>query len=295
MKSFPSGLVTHINLGQTTLTTLFKVTRTDGTILGFTDHDVDLVVSGVTYLSTSSYNRFNLNETSDGESKTTELVGAIDSVITRTDIEQRLYDYAKFQLLICNWATVQSTGDVGILTTGSWGPVTIEEFNFRVELRGLGYRLNDIGGNMCQPTCHVDFGSPLCAPGGALASGTTINSLLQSGTVVSTDGSRTIVFSGLTNPNLPDGGNCTFSSSSNNHLSSQIKTINWGTNTMTLQPGAILLVPIAPGDTFSYMPDCDHKFFTCVNSYQNGVNFPDAPSAPSPDAVLNYPDFVPPH
>ena len=292
MKSFPSGLTSHIALGQTTLTTLFKITRRDGTVLGFTEHDVDLVSGGVTYLSNPGYSRFNLNESSDGEAKTTELIGAIDSIITRADIQQQLYDSANFQLLLANWANIAA--GTGILCTGSFGPVSIEEFQYRVELRGLAYRLKNVGGRVCGPMCPVDFGSAQCAPGGALADGTTINSLLQSGTVVSVSG-NSFVFSGLTNPNKPDGGNCTFTSGSNNHLSSQIKTINWGTSTITLQPGALLAAPITPGDTFSYFPACDFTFFTCVNSWANGLNFQGEPSAPSPDAVLDYPDYVAPH
>lgn len=292
MKSFPSGLNTHIALGQTTLTTLFKITRRDGTVIGFTEHDVDLISGGVTYVSDPGYSRFNLNETADGNAKTTELIGAIDSIITRTDIQQQLYDSASFQLLLANWANIAA--GTGILCTGSFGPVSIEEFQYRVELRGLAYRLNNLGGSVCGPICRVDFGSPKCAPSGTLAGGTTINSLLQAGTVVSVSG-NSFVFSGLTNPNLPDGGNCTLTSGSNNHLSSQIKTINWGTSTITLQPGALLVVPIAPGDTFSYMPDCDKSFFACVTFYANGINFQAEPHAFNPDESLNYPDYVQPH
>jgi len=292
MKSFPSGLLSHIQQGQTTLTTLFKITRRDGSILGFTEHDVDIVSGGVTYVSDSGYNRFNLNETADAEAKTTELVGAIDAIITRDDIQRRLYDGAAFELLLANWKTISN--GTGILCTGSFGPVSIEEFQFRVELRGLTYRLNDLGGNVCGPDCRTDFGSAKCAPGGTLAGGTTINSLLQSGTVVSVSG-NSFVFSGLTNPNLPNGGNCTLTSGSNNLLSIEIKDIDWGTSTITLRPGGLLVVDIAPGDTFSYMPNCDKTFFTCVNSYANGLNFQGEPHAFNPDESLNYPDYVQPH
>lgn len=294
MKTFPSGLLTHIQQGQTTLTTLFKVTRRDGTVLGFTEHDVDIVSGGVTYLSTSSYSRFNLNEGDDASAKTTELIGAIDSIITRDDLQRRLYDGAAFQLLLANWATIAN--GTGILCTGTFGPVSIEEFQFRVELRGLAYRLTFIGGKVCGPGCRTDFGSSKCAPGGVLADGTTINSLLQTGgIVVSTDGARTIVFSGLTNPNKPDGGNLTFTSGSNNTLSSEIKHIDWGTSTITLRPDAMRLVDVAPGDTFSYMPDCDKIFFTCVTSYANGLNYDGEPGAMNPDESISYPDYVAPH
>ncbi len=293
MKACSGGLATHIASGQTTLARLFKITRRDGTVLGFTDHDQNLILSAVTYLSTSSFNPFNLNEGSDGSVKTTELVGAIDSVITRADIQRRLYDYAQVQLLLCNWSNL-TQGSL-ILATGAFGPVTIEEFQFRVEVRGMAKPLEDMGGQICGPNCRVDFGSFKCAPGGLLADGTDINSLLQTGTVVSTDGVSTIVFSGLTNPNKPDGGNLTFLTGGNTHFSSQIKTINWGTSTITLKPGALLLVAIAPGDTFAYFPACDFTFLTCSTVYLNGINFQGEPHAFNPDDSLTYPDYSPPH
>jgi len=292
MKACSSGLNTHIQRGQTTLATLFKVTRRDGTVLGFTDHDVNIVLSGVTYLSTSSYNRFNLNEGNDASAKTTELVGAIDSVITRADLTARLYDYAQIQLLMCNWKSL-SDGAI-ILATGSFGPVTIEEFQFRVEIRGMAKPLEDMGGEICGPACRVDFGSAKCAPGGLLADGTDINSLLQTGTVTATDGVKSITFSGMTDPGKPDGGNLVFLTGGNANSSAEIKTIDWGTNTLTLEPGALLPTAIAIGDTFSYFPGCDKTFFTCSQTYNNAQNFQGEPHAFSPDESLNYPDYFPP-
>jgi uncharacterized phage protein (TIGR02218 family) len=246
----------------------------------------------VTYLSTSSFNAFNLNEGADASAKTTELVGAIDSVITRDDLERRLYDYARIQLLLVNW---KSLGDGAIiLATASFGPVTIEEFQFRVEIRGMAKPLEDMAGEICGPGCRVDFGSSRCSPGGFLADGTDINSLLQTGTVTATDGVKSITFSGMSDPGLPDGGNITFTSVGNNNMSAQVKTVDWATSTLVLEPGALLLVDIQVGDTFSYFPACDHTFFTCSTVYLNALNFQGEPHAFNPDESLNYPDYFPP-
>lgn len=294
MKACSSGLNTHIQLGQTTLTTLLKVTRKpDGQVFGFTELDVNVVFGGVTYLSTSSYTPSNLNEHLNAESASMELTGAFDSVITQADVRARLWDDASLQYFRVNY--LHLADGALILATGNFGQFAVEEFGFRVQIRGLAYPLTDTAGDICGPDCRVDFGSPLCAPSGLLASGTDINTLLQTGTVSSTDGVKTIVFTGLTNPNKPDGGNLTFLTGSNTHLGAQIKTINWGTNTLTLQPGALFLAVIAPGDTFSYFPACDFTFKSCVQVWANGINFQGEPHVPDNDAVLAYPDYVPPH
>jgi hypothetical protein len=147
MKACSVGLAAHLQQGQTTVTTLFSITRRDGTVLGFTEHDQDLVFGGVTYLSTSSYNRFNLNETSDGESKSTELVGAIAPPSSPV-VPYRHHPSGPRSAAVrlrCKSRYCWSTGPILhmgaiILGTGSWAHVTLEEYQFRVEVRGLGYQ-----------------------------------------------------------------------------------------------------------------------------------------------------------
>ena len=53
MKSVSGALATHLAGAVTTLATCWRVTRTDGAVFGFTDHDRDLVVSSVTYAAAS--------------------------------------------------------------------------------------------------------------------------------------------------------------------------------------------------------------------------------------------------
>ena len=47
MKTIPAALQTLLDNGVVTLATLWKVTRVDSTVMGFTDHDVDLVIGAV--------------------------------------------------------------------------------------------------------------------------------------------------------------------------------------------------------------------------------------------------------
>ena len=49
MFTLDAGMQTHVAGELTTLAWIAKITRTDGTIFAFTTHDVDLVVSAVTY------------------------------------------------------------------------------------------------------------------------------------------------------------------------------------------------------------------------------------------------------
>ena len=120
MKAGASGINADIQLGQTTLARLLKVTRQyDGAIYGLTDHDVDLIYLGVTYLSTTSFNPFNISDKNTGEASDTEFTGAFDSVITRADVLAGLWDNAQFQQYKVNWANTARGAIIEL--TGSFG------------------------------------------------------------------------------------------------------------------------------------------------------------------------------
>ena len=95
MKVFGAGLTAHLTQDSTTLCYCWRIERADGLILGFTDHDLDLVVDGTTYLATTgitttkmvqrlglSVDNLDIKTTVDYESLTTE------------DIERGLCDNA---------------------------------------------------------------------------------------------------------------------------------------------------------------------------------------------------------
>ena len=303
MKAGAAGINAHILLGQTTTTRLLNVQRlSDGALYGFTNLDQDLVFASVLYVSTTSFNPFNLNQKDTAEASSTELTGAFDSVITRADVIAGLWDNATFQLLLVNYKNL--AGGAIILTTGSFGEFEPSEFGFKVALHGLAYPLTFIGGETCQPTCRVDFCSAKCAPGGFLDDGTDINSLLQTATVFATDGSRLIDVTGLIDTGKPfDGGLVTFLAGSpagfNTDLSAEILHLDFATSPpgvaiITLRPWT-QIGPIQIGDTLAVFPACDKTMQTCASVWANGRNFQGEPHVPGPDQSLAYPDYVAPH
>lgn len=209
MKSFSVGLSAHVALGQTTLTTVLTILRRDGVEICVTEHDQNLVFTtgiqatmnarnllhgighSVTALSYAGFSKFNLQDKSNLDTTNIQVEGMIDaSIFTRADILARRFDYADVQVFMVNWKDLTQAD--GILLTGRTGTWTIEEFGFKTNFYGLAKQLDDVGGEICGPTCRVDFGSSRCAPAGTLADGTTIDSLMQSGTVSATDGKRTL-------------------------------------------------------------------------------------------------------
>jgi uncharacterized phage protein (TIGR02218 family) len=282
MKSCSSALAAHLAGGQTTTAVCLLITRTDGAVLGLTELDQDIVFNGVTYLSGSGFSRFNLQSKQNLEDTSIQLDGMLDNVITRDDAIGRRYDYADVEVFLVNWANL-SEGKL-ILHTGNFGPLTIKEYSFSVELYGMSHRTIRTGGELCSPNCRVDLGSVRC--------GINLPSFQQSGTVTSTDGFKTLTVSGVSGlPGAFDSGTIVWTSGNNVNLSAEVSSQVGGNVTLKLDA----LLDINPGDTFSIQPGCDKTFFTCVNVFANGINFQGEPHVPGYDHLLDYPDYHPPH
>ena len=55
MKALPEALSLHLATGATTLCWCWRLTRADGTRLGFTDHDRDLTFDGTTFEAAAGF------------------------------------------------------------------------------------------------------------------------------------------------------------------------------------------------------------------------------------------------
>ena len=55
MKSLPPSLQSHLDSGTTTLAWCWRLTRGDGLVQGFTDHDRDLAFDGTTFAAATGF------------------------------------------------------------------------------------------------------------------------------------------------------------------------------------------------------------------------------------------------
>lgn len=55
MKTLSAGLQVHLDTGTTTMCHCWRVTRSDGVVQGFTDHDENLAFDGTTFLAESGF------------------------------------------------------------------------------------------------------------------------------------------------------------------------------------------------------------------------------------------------
>lgn len=278
MKAASTQLAAHIAGETTTLATCWKVTRRDGLVLGFTDHDQDLTVAGQLYQASTGYTRSAIHTISDLSVDNLDIESALNSdTLNANDLRAGLWDEAEVEIFFVNWSDL-SQGSV-ILKRGTIGHVELKDAVFKAELRGLTQALQQQIVELYTPDCRADLGDARCK--------INLTALTVTGTVTATtdrygftDSSRTEA-SGYWN-----GGLVLWTSGANAGRKMEIGIFAAGVFTLFLpMPGVI-----AVGDTYSLQPGCDKSFTTCKTRYGNGNNFRGEPYVPGTDQTLQYPD-----
>jgi hypothetical protein len=155
-----SALKAHLATGATTVCRAWAVTRRDGVVLGFTDHDRDLAFEGVVFRAASGLTASAVQQGTGLAVDNTEALGALsDAGLTEADILAGRYDGAEVRLWQVNWADVDQRE---MLFRGSVGEITRAGGAFRAELRGLTEMLNQPRGRVFQRDCSAVLGDGQC-------------------------------------------------------------------------------------------------------------------------------------
>lgn len=156
-----AGLASHLAGETLTLATLWKLTRRDGTVYFFTDHDRDITFDGDVYLSGQGYARTAIEDKSDFSSDNLNVNGVIDAQgISREDVRAGLFDGAEVVIRIVNYtdptaSIIRRRGWLGEVKQNNLG-------QFSTELRGLSEALSETLSVSYTPGCRVDLGSAAC-------------------------------------------------------------------------------------------------------------------------------------
>lgn len=163
MRTVPVGLAAHLLEECTTLATCWKITRSDGEEFYFTDHDVDLTVSGDVYESSNGYERTAVRDTSSFAVDSMDLSGFFnETTISRSDIRAGLFDRASVEVFVVNHQ--DTTQGRIVIKHGTLGEVRMTPSGkFSAEMRGLKQALAQKIGEQIAPECRVELGSTKCS------------------------------------------------------------------------------------------------------------------------------------
>ncbi len=162
VKLISGAMDAHLAGAVTTLATCWKITRTDGVILGYTDHDGSMTISGVQYKAATGFYRTAITTSAASSVDNLDVQGFLDDAsIKEVELRNGAFDYAQIEIFAVNWADL--TQGIIKLRFGYFGEVLIVSSGFfKVELRGLTQLFSQTIGEVYSPECRADLGDSRC-------------------------------------------------------------------------------------------------------------------------------------
>ncbi len=277
------ALYAHLESGSTTVCRAWTVTRRDGTLLGFTDHDRDLVLGGVTCRANTGMTARALQQTTGLSVDNSEAIGALSDVsVTESDLLAGRYDGAEVRAFLVNWANPDERVEQ---FRGSLGEIVRSGGSFRAELRGLSDALNRPQGFAYQPGCSAVLGDARCRFQG-----------LQPGyfaerEVEVVEDNRVFRFAsfGGFDDRWFEYGRFEVLTGAATGLVGVIKTDRLEGVMRQIEVWQSIGDTVVPGDQIRVISGCDKTPDTCRTKFANFLNFRGFPHIPGEDWLASYP------
>ena len=158
MRTLDPGFKAHVAGGATTLAQCWKITRADGAVLGFTDHDQALSFGGTEYLPLLDGGE--MPARLGPQIDTGEVIGVLRSdALSEEDIAAGLFDAATVEIWRVNW---REPSQRALLRRATIGEIVREDGQFRAELRSGQQALNRVRGRLYSPLCDAVLGDARC-------------------------------------------------------------------------------------------------------------------------------------
>ncbi len=284
MRNIPSALQTKLDSGVTTLANCWTLTRRDGVVQGFTDHDEDILVNAIScragtgFTASEATSRFDLSV--DGA----EISGALaDDSLSEADLAAGRYDAATVDTWLVDWSEPSLKV---LIARSTLGEVKREGEAFTAELRGLADALSQDSGRLYTARCNADLGDARCTVD------LTATGRHGAGVVSRVDSTSVVFVDGLSSFNEGEftAGRLVWTGGANASLAVEIKDHRIASGEVRLSLWQAMPEAVSAGDTFMLTAGCDKQFTTCRDSFANGINFRGFPQIPGNDFVISAPD-----
>ena len=277
------ALAAHLKTGTTTVCRAWAITRRDGVVFGFTDHDQGLSFEGISFSASSGLSARAFEQTTGLSVDNTEAAGVLsDPAIRGEDIRAGRFDGAEVRVWSVNWADVDARR---LLFRGSLGEIERSGQMFRAELRGLADRLGQSFGRHYQRQCGAGLGDADC--------GVVLDSsqFTYEGEVLSID--RGTILRVLGGAVYADGwftrGPVSVVSGAGAGDSAVVKRDWTEGDVRVVELWDVLSPALSPGDHVKLVAGCDKRSNTCRIKFSNFNNFRGFPDIPGEDWLVSYP------
>ena len=282
MKTLSPALQAHLEDDTTTLAWCWRITRSDGTAFGCTDHDRALSFDGTAFEPESGLTASEIRTGSDLSVDAQDAEGVLTSDrITETDILDGRWDNAEVLVWRVNW---QNPPQRVLMRCGAIGQIRRGRLAFVAEVRSLAHVLAQTVGRTFQATCDAQLGDARC--------GVNLGDPKYKGAGAVADVLRDRAFIASDISNFPSGwfdfGTVEWTSGANAGRSAEVmRHVNeGGAVTLTLLEAPVRA--IAKGADFIARAGCPKTLEACREKFGNVENFRGFPHIPGNDAVIRY-------
>lgn len=280
MRILPSDFAADLARGVTTHCACWKVTRRDGVVLGFTDHDGALAFDGVAFEPNAGFTPSDARATSELSVDASEALGALSSErITEADIARGLYDGAAVEVWRVDWRAPERRAH---LQTYEIAEIRLKGAEFVAELRGPAAKLDRVRGRLHRRRCDARLGDARC--------GVDLETpaFRVSGTVSAVEDLNRFVAAGLEAFEVDHFslGRFRWETGANAGLEGAVRAHGRGPAGDVVVLDASPLEPVAAGDGFTLWAGCDKALSTCRDKFANSLNFRGFPYLPNEDEAL---------
>jgi len=282
-----TALLDHLGTGITTTCRAWALTRRDGVVMGFTDHDRVLHFDGVEFRPDTGLTALALQQTTGLSVDNTEALGALcDAAIREEDIEAGRYDGADLRAWLVNW---QDADQRTVLFRGTIGELRRAGGAFEAELRGLTDALNVPLGRVYQKACSAVLGDRDCAfdldtPG-----------YVSERVAEEVEDTRVFRFAEMGGfaEDWFRHGVIRVESGAASGLVGLIKRDRMDGTGRVIELWHPLGARVAPGDALRIEAGCDKRMATCQFKFNNLANFQGFPDIPGDDWTITDPTKSP--
>lgn len=279
MRDFHPELTASLASGCTTLCRCVRLARTDGMVLGFTDHDAVLVFDGTTYTPSDGFDASEESAALGPTNGEWDLRAALsDERITQGDLLAGHYDGAQVEVFLADW---RNTDVFQPMSSGTLGEVTSRDGVFHAEVRGPFAAYDRKRGRVFSARCDAELGDARCTidlTNPAYRLETSIQSIAQPN-VILLDAGEHYEEAHFAGGFLRRGADTP--------LRVRAHRIQDGRAQLELWQSPVR--PFVVGDTILVTAGCDKSYATCRAKFTNGINFRGFPYMPGDDFALSYP------
>jgi len=276
MRTIPDALAVRLS-GATTLCHCWRLVLRDGSRIGFTDHDRDLLFDGLNHAAASGLEASEVEASLGFAAAGAEVAGALMAAsLSEADLAGGRYDGATIETWLVDW----SAPDARVLMdVGAIGEVARTDHAFTAEVRSLAHAFDETRGRLYQTLCSADLGDARCKAKLVAANMKVASKVLEIEGGAMLKVAATGRASGWFSGGVLEYGTRRLGTIRDH-------TERDGAAFVSLWAQAAVMPGV--GDEVRLLAGCDKSFETCRSKFANHLNFRGFPHMPGDDLVLSY-------